>query len=149
MIPNSRQRKKPLPNRLAERRNKMARVILIVKDEFLLRLDSAETIEHAGFEVVQAANADDAIAILTAQPDIHVVFTDIQMPDKNGLSLCRDLHANHPDLPVIAMSGSGPIVHNEELQSALKAGARSIVAKPFKLDEFYTAVAHALAVPNL
>ena len=37
-------------------------VILIVEDEFLLSLDSAETIEHAGFEVVQAANADEAIA---------------------------------------------------------------------------------------
>ena len=55
-------------------------VILIVEDEFLLRLDSAETIESAGFEVIQAANADEAIAILKARPDIHVVFTDIQMP---------------------------------------------------------------------
>ena len=34
-------------------------VILIVEDEFLLRLDSTETIEHAGFEVIQAANADE------------------------------------------------------------------------------------------
>jgi CheY-like chemotaxis protein len=45
-------------------------VILIVEDEFLLRLDSAETIESAGFEVIQAANADVAIAILKARPDI-------------------------------------------------------------------------------
>lgn len=52
-------------------------VILIVEDEFLLRLDSAETIEHAGFEIVQAANADEAIAILEARPEIRVVFTDI------------------------------------------------------------------------
>jgi hypothetical protein len=55
-------------------------VILIVEDEFLLRLDSAEMIESAGFEVVQAANADEAIAILKTRQDIHVVFTDIQMP---------------------------------------------------------------------
>jgi hypothetical protein len=41
-----------LPNRLAERRNKIARVIMIVEDEFSLQLDSAETIEHAGFEVL-------------------------------------------------------------------------------------------------
>jgi CheY-like chemotaxis protein len=50
-------------------------VILIVEDEFLLRMDSAEMIENAGFEVVQAGNADEAIAILKARPDIHVVFT--------------------------------------------------------------------------
>jgi CheY-like chemotaxis protein len=65
-------------------------VILIVEDEFLLRLDSAETIENAGFEVIQAANADEAIAILKARPDIHVVFTDIQMPGSmDGLKLAR------------------------------------------------------------
>jgi CheY-like chemotaxis protein len=46
---------------------RLAPVILIVEDEFLLRLDSAETIESAGFEVIQAANADEAIAILKAR----------------------------------------------------------------------------------
>jgi CheY-like chemotaxis protein len=55
-------------------------IILIVEDEFLLRLDAAETIESAGFEVIQAANADEAIAVLKTHPDIRVVFTDIQMP---------------------------------------------------------------------
>jgi len=65
-------------------------VILIVEDESLLRLDSAETIEHAGFEVIQAANADEAIAILSARLDIHVVFTDIQMPGSmDGLKLAH------------------------------------------------------------
>src|ERR1700735_3965978 len=65
-------------------------VILIVEDEFLLRWDSAETIESAGFEVIQAANADEAIAILKARPDIHVVFTNIQMPGSmDGLKLAR------------------------------------------------------------
>ena len=57
-------------------------VILIVEDEFLLRLDSAETIESAGFEVIQAANADEAITILKARPDIHVVFTDSKCRDR-------------------------------------------------------------------
>jgi beta-phosphoglucomutase-like phosphatase (HAD superfamily) len=48
-------------------------VILIVEDELLLRMDSAEMIEKAGFEVVQAGNANEAIAILQARPAIHVV----------------------------------------------------------------------------
>jgi CheY-like chemotaxis protein len=54
-------------------------VILIVEDEYLLRMDAADMIEQAGFEVVQAGNADQAIAILEARSDIHVVFTDVQM----------------------------------------------------------------------
>ena len=74
-------------------------VILIVEDEFLLRLDSAETIEHAGFEVIQAANADEAIAILRTRPDIHVVFTDIQMPGSmDGLKLARFVRDRWPPI---------------------------------------------------
>jgi Response regulator receiver domain len=65
-------------------------VILIVEDELLIRMDAAEAIEAAGFEVIQAGNADEAIVILTARPDIHVVFTDIQMPGSmDGLKLAR------------------------------------------------------------
>ena len=81
-------------------------VILIVEDEFLLRMDSAEVIENAGFEVVQAANADDAIAILTARPNIHVVFTDIQMPGSmDGLKLAQFVRNRWPPIKIVATSG--------------------------------------------
>lgn len=76
---------------------RLSPVILIVEDEFLLRVDSAEVIESAGFEVIQAANADEAIAILIARPDIHVVFTDIQMPGSmDGLKLARYVRNRWP-----------------------------------------------------
>lgn len=65
-------------------------VVLIVEDEFLLRMDSAAVMEEAGFEVVQAGNADEAIAILGMRSDIEVVFTDIQMPGSiRACSVCR------------------------------------------------------------
>ncbi len=81
-------------------------VILIVEDELLLRLDSAEMIEHAGFEVIQAGNADEAIAILKARPDIHVVFTDIQMPGSmDGLKLARFVRDRWPPIKIVATSG--------------------------------------------
>jgi hypothetical protein len=65
-------------------------VVLIVEDEFLLRMDAVGMIADAGFEVVEAANADDAIEILEARRDISVVFTDIQMPGSmDGLKLAR------------------------------------------------------------
>jgi two-component system, response regulator PdtaR len=85
---------------------RLAPVILIVEDEFLLRLDSAETIESAGFEVIQAANADEAIAILKARPDIHVVFTNIQMPGSmDGLKLARFVRDRWPPIKIVATSG--------------------------------------------
>ena len=81
-------------------------MILIVEDDFLLRLDSAETIEHAGFEVVQAANAHEAIAILEARPEIQIVFTDIQMPGSmDGLKLARFVRDRWPPIKIIATSG--------------------------------------------
>jgi CheY-like chemotaxis protein len=93
-------------------------VILIVEDEYLLRLDSAETIENAGFEVIQAANADQAIAILNARPDIHVVFTDIQMPGSmDGLKLARFVRNRWPPIKIVATSGRVVVVANDDLPS--------------------------------
>jgi CheY-like chemotaxis protein len=81
-------------------------VILIVEDELLIRMDSAEAIENAGFEVIQAGNADEAIVILTARPDIHVVFTDIQMPGSmDGLKLARFVRDRWPPIKIVATSG--------------------------------------------
>jgi two-component system, response regulator PdtaR len=65
-------------------------VVLIVEDESLLRINGAEMIADVGYDVVEAGNADEAIAILEARADIHIVFTDIQMPGSmDGLKLAR------------------------------------------------------------
>ena len=81
-------------------------VVLIVEDEFLLRMDAAEMIEEAGFEVVQAANAEEAIAILRMRSDIRVVFTDIQMTGSmDGLKLARFVRDRWPPIKIIATSG--------------------------------------------
>src|SRR5947199_10022778 len=65
-------------------------VVLIVEDEFLLRMNAIDMIRGAGFEAVEAADADEAIRILETRRDITVVFTDIQMPGSmDGLKLAR------------------------------------------------------------
>lgn len=81
-------------------------VVLIVEDELLLRIDAAEMIEAAGFEVVEAADADQAIEVLEARRDITVVFTDIQMPGSmDGLKLARAIRGRWPPIKIIATSG--------------------------------------------
>jgi CheY-like chemotaxis protein len=81
-------------------------VVLIVEDEFLLRMDAVDMITAAGFEVIEAANADDAIEILEARQDITVVFTDIQMPGSmDGLKLARAVRGRWPPIKIIATSG--------------------------------------------
>jgi CheY-like chemotaxis protein len=70
-------------------------VVLIVEDEFLQRMNAAEMIGDAGFNVVEAGNADEAIAILEGRPDVRVVFTDIQMPGSmDGLKLAQFVTAH-------------------------------------------------------
>ena len=81
-------------------------VVLIVEDEALLRMNAAEMIADAGFEVAEAANADEAIAILEARPNIHVVFTDVQMPGSmDGLKLARFVRGRWPPIKIVATSG--------------------------------------------
>jgi CheY-like chemotaxis protein len=80
-------------------------VILIVEDELLIRMHAVEMIEEA-FEVVEAASADEAIAILEARLDITVIFTDIQMPGSmDGLKLAAAVRNRWPPIKIVATSG--------------------------------------------
>src|ERR1043166_8308987 len=81
-------------------------VVLIVEDEFLLRMNAVEMIAAAGFEAIEAANADEAIEILENRRDITVVFTDIQMPGSmDGLKLARAVRGRWPPIKIVATSG--------------------------------------------
>jgi CheY-like chemotaxis protein len=73
------------------RRNASHRpTVLIVEDEVLLRMDATESLESAGLVVVEARNADEAILILEQRDDIHLIFTDINMPGSmDGLKLAH------------------------------------------------------------
>ena len=76
-------------------------VVLIVEDECLIRMDAADMIAGAGFEVVEAANGDQAIEILETRRDITVVFTDIQMPGSmDGLKLVRAVRGRWPPIKI-------------------------------------------------
>jgi CheY-like chemotaxis protein len=101
-------------------------VVLIVEDEFLLRMDAADAIAAAGFEVVEAANADEAIEVLESRTDITVVFTDIQMPGSmDGLKLAQAVRGRWPPIKIIATSGR---LHLDE--SDLPEGGR-FLPKPY------------------
>jgi CheY-like chemotaxis protein len=105
-------------------------VVLIVEDEFLLRMSAAEMISEAGFDVVEAGNANEAIAILEARPDIHVVFTDIQMPGSmDGLKLARFVSDRWPPIKIVATSGFVKVGKDD-----LPEGGR-FVPKPYRSEQ--------------
>jgi CheY-like chemotaxis protein len=100
--------------------------VLIVEDEQLVRLSAAQMIEDAGFEAIEAANADEAIRILESRRDIRVVFTDIQMPGSmDGLKLARAVRNRWPPIKIIVTSGRQPIADHD-----LPEGGR-FFAKPY------------------
>jgi CheY-like chemotaxis protein len=81
-------------------------VILIVEDDVLIRMDAAQMIAVGGFDVIEAANADEAIGILETRLDITVVFTDIQMPGSmDGLKLAAAVRDRWPPIKIVATSG--------------------------------------------
>jgi two-component system, response regulator PdtaR len=81
-------------------------LVLIVEDEPLIRINAVDMIEAAGFDVVQAGNADEAINILEARSDIQLVFTDIQMPGSmDGLKLAAAVRGRWPPIKIVATSG--------------------------------------------
>jgi CheY-like chemotaxis protein len=110
-------------------------MVLIVEDEFLLRMNAAEMISEAGFDVVEAGNADEAIAILEARPDIHVVFTDIQMPGSmDGLKLARFVRGRWPPIKIVATSGFVNVGKDD-----LPEGGR-FVPKPYHSEQIVAAL---------
>lgn len=81
-------------------------VVLVVEDEPLLRWNAIAAIEEAGFDVVEAADANEAIAILERRFDVQVVFTDVQMPGSmDGLRLAHLISTRWPPIRIIATSG--------------------------------------------
>lgn len=102
-------------------------VILIVEDDVLIRVDAALMIAGGEFDVIEAANADEAIAILETRSDVTVVFTDIQMPGSmDGLKLAAAIRDRWPPIKIIATSGR--VTLDRDLPDGVGAFCRSPTA---------------------
>jgi CheY-like chemotaxis protein len=80
---------------------------VLVEDEFLVRDVVQLELEEAGYDVILADNADAAVAILEARADIHLVFTDIDMPGStDGLKLAACVRDRWPPIHIIITTGN-------------------------------------------
>lgn len=113
--------------------------VLVVDDETLIRSLLADELRDAGFRVVEAVNADEALDYMSARSDIDLVFTDIRMPGSmNGLELAAVLHDEDPSLPIIITSGNaGP-------DGACGLGA--FLPKPYKMADAVSLVFRTLGI---
>ena len=109
--------------------------VLVVEDDTILRLQTALMIERAGYNVVEACNADEAIAILETREDIRVVVTDIEMPGSmDGIKLARAIRDRWPPVELIVTSGRYR-VRADDLPPRAK-----FMPKPYTSDILVTAI---------
>lgn len=100
--------------------------VLVVEDEMLIRMDIATFLEDEGFIVYEAADADEAIAILNANSDIRVMFTDVDMPGSmDGLKLAAAVRDRWPPVQIIITSG------HRELSDELLPVQGRFFSKPY------------------
>ncbi len=101
-------------------------VVLVVEDHPLIRLNALDLVSSAGFEGIGVADADEAISILEARPDIHIVFTDVEMPGTmDGLKLAHYIKGRWPKVHLIVASGRAIVQENQ-----MPAGSK-FFSKPY------------------
>lgn len=79
--------------------------VLVVEDEAFVRLIAAEVLEDAGWTSIQAADAAEALSVLSTNANVDVLFTDINMRGMDGLELARCVHRTHPHIELVITSG--------------------------------------------
>jgi two-component system NtrC family sensor kinase len=117
--------------------------ILIVEDEFDVRLILGRALAQVGYHVEAVESAEAAIAELAANC-YDLVITDMRMPGMSGRELFEQVRATQPDLRWVFVTGDTMIVSSETF---LKQTGVPFLPKPFSLEELWTIVASSTARP--
>ncbi len=114
--------------------NQISKRILIAEDETLIRLDLAEMLREAGYEVIaEASNGEEAIAQAEEKkPDLAIL--DVKMPKLDGISAAEKISKLCPTLMLTAFS------QRDLVERARDAGVMSYVVKPFTIDDLVPAI---------
>ena len=117
-----------------------AEKVLVVDDDRVIRRNLALLLRSEGYEAVEAADGDEALASIRAD-EPHAVLLDLKMPNRDGLQVLADLGPSLADLPVIVITAFGGSVAAIE---AMRRGAYDYLTKPFDLDEVILTLKRAL-----
>jgi len=125
----------------------MANDILIVDDEADIRMLIAGILEDEGYDSRSAANAREALdAIRRRMPSLVILDIWLQNSHLDGIGILDEIRRDHPDLPVIMISGHGTI---ETAVTAIKKGAYDFIEKPFKADRLLFMIQRAVESARL
>ncbi|MDP9007616.1 MAG: ATP-binding protein [Pseudomonadota bacterium] len=115
-------------------------VILVVEDEDRVRTMTAEALRGLGYEVIAVSGPREALDELSTIPQLHLVLTDVVMPDMNGPALADCIKAVRPSVKVLYTTGYS---RNAVLSPALDREA-GVLPKPFTIDQLMSKVRQAL-----
>jgi len=103
--------------------------VLLVEDEVLIRMAAGEHLRDAGFLVIEAANADEALEVAASAVCIDVLLTDVRMPgSRDGLALAGELKMRYPALTIFVTSG--------HVEAGVGASvSHRFLRKPYDLDQ--------------
>ena len=119
-----------------------APVAVVVDDEPLIRMGTADIVADAGFDVIEASCAQEAFDCLESEKCVALLLTDIQMPEIDGLTLARHVAARWPDVSIVVTSG------------ALRPGIAELpqdarfISKPFSPEAVVDTIRQVCVVPN-
>ncbi len=101
-------------------------VVLVVEDSTIIRMGAVDLVLSAGYEALEACDADEAIRILEEREDVDLVFTDVQMPGTmDGIKLCHYIRERWPPVKLLVASGKAILE-----ESSLPVGSR-FFSKPY------------------
>jgi CheY-like chemotaxis protein len=126
------------PKRVVEGRGQS---ILVVEDDPQVRTLVSELLATLGYTVYIAEDADNALADVPSIPELDLLVTDVGLPGVNGRQLADIVRQTLPALPVLFMTGYAANAHT---RAGFLGPGMSMIAKPFDLDDFSSAVARML-----
>ncbi len=112
--------------------------ILVIDDERLVRVTTADDLRDAGHRVQEFSSAKAALQYLREyHEDVDVVLTDLKMPEMDGLELTKKIKTDYPEIVVLLMTAYATV---DTAVEAMKIGAYDYIPKPFQMDELFIAL---------
>jgi PAS domain S-box-containing protein len=116
---------------------KMSGTALLVDDEELVRVSTADMLNDLGFQVIEAGSAEEALRLIDSGQKFDLLVTDHLMPGMNGAELAEAMRSRAPELPVLLVSG---YADRDGLDPSLPR-----LAKPFRRDELAKSLGRLMA----
>jgi len=110
--------------------------ILIAEDEIAVRLFVSRALEHRGHSTVGVEDGGAAVAAMSTE-NFDLLLTDIVMPVMDGIALALKVSSEHPEMPILMMTGYS---HERQRAHNLECLINDVISKPFSLDELCNTV---------